>query len=229
MGQICSNDNSSTATVNNTRSEKKEPEEDSNEAVTETKQDPNIEYYDYVIIGGGVAGGYALDQFHRLKSDKSSPFYNALTKKSLLLISNEAFYPYERPILTKDFLSNANKMDLPMFNTCYTNNNMAHDKDWYKMVEKDFNIHVKLQCDATHLDFENKLVYYQNISDDIIPTLQKTNSVLFDEQLKSTDWIQDSRDKVKYGKLLLCTGKKQGITHYSDYLCVFVYVREVNT
>eukprot|EP00041_Stephanoeca_diplocostata_P021609 m.505698 g.505698 ORF g.505698 m.505698 type:complete len:476 (-) comp21865_c0_seq6:746-2173(-) len=75
----------------------------------------------YVILGGGVSGGYAMDAFdaHGCSSD-------------VLMISSEKYAPYERPALTKGFLAAGNPVRLPSFHTCAGSGDAAHDAAWYR-------------------------------------------------------------------------------------------------
>ena len=143
------------------------------------------ESYDFVIVGGGVAGGYALNEFLELKKK-----YPALIgKKSLLLITAESHYPYERPALTKGFLLKANKVDLPMFNACAFIGSRRTD-EWYKTEGKDNDITVKLSTTVESIDYDRRTFI-------------------------CVDNRANSKKTLSYDKLLLATGTRA--TKFSDF------------
>ncbi|XAR51875.1 Monodehydroascorbate reductase (NADH) [Bertholletia excelsa] len=76
----------------------------------------------YVILGGGVAAGYAALEFTR----------GGVSHGELCIISEESVVPYERPALSKGFLLPEAPARLPSFHTCVG----AHDErltpKWYK-------------------------------------------------------------------------------------------------
>eukprot|EP01084_Bolivina_argentea_P298367 514144_1 len=92
--------------------------------------------YDYVIVGGGVGGGYACRSFVKLGLSKV---------KSLCMISSEDILPYERPTLAHGFLLKKN-LPLALFNILST-----------KYCEKN-NITVKLNTTVTIIDYDNKII-----------------------------------------------------------------------
>ncbi|KAL0792651.1 hypothetical protein Bca101_064028 [Brassica carinata] len=76
----------------------------------------------YVIVGGGVAAGYAALEFTR----------KGVSDGELCIISNEPVAPYERPALSKGFLLPENPTRLPSFHTCVAANDEILTPKWYK-------------------------------------------------------------------------------------------------
>lgn len=80
----------------------------------------------YVILGGGVAAGYAALQFIRLGCE------TAAQAGEFCIISDEAVPPYERPTLSKGYLFPEGGARLPAFHTCVGANDQLLDADWYR-------------------------------------------------------------------------------------------------
>lgn len=78
----------------------------------------------YVILGGGVAAGYAALELVR-HGDGVSP-------GELCIISDEAVAPYERPALSKGYLLPRGAARLPAFHTCVGANDELLTEQWYK-------------------------------------------------------------------------------------------------
>ncbi|XP_023759354.1 monodehydroascorbate reductase 4, peroxisomal [Lactuca sativa] len=76
----------------------------------------------YVIIGGGVAAGYAALEFTK----------KGLSHGELCIISDEPVAPYERPALSKGFLLPEAPARLPGFHTCVGANEERLTPNWYK-------------------------------------------------------------------------------------------------
>ncbi|GLU11301.1 hypothetical protein SLE2022_280560 [Rubroshorea leprosula] len=76
----------------------------------------------YVILGGGVAAGYAALEFTR----------RGVSRGELCIISEEPVAPYERPALSKGFLLPENPARLPSFHTCVGANEERLTPKWYK-------------------------------------------------------------------------------------------------
>eukprot|EP00736_Rhodelphis_marinus_P010126 Rmarinus@m.2327 len=77
------------------------------------------QHYEYIILGGGVAAGYAVEQFVN----------SGIAPRKLCVISSESVPPYERPALTKGFLISS--VRLPTFYTCAGRGGQQHDFSWY--------------------------------------------------------------------------------------------------
>eukprot|EP00271_Cylindrocystis_brebissonii_P008710 TRINITY_DN23197_c0_g1_i1.p1 TRINITY_DN23197_c0_g1~~TRINITY_DN23197_c0_g1_i1.p1 ORF type:complete len:437 (+),score=96.66 TRINITY_DN23197_c0_g1_i1:196-1506(+) len=77
--------------------------------------------FKYVIVGGGVAAGYAAAEF-----DKAG-----LKSGELAIISKEAVAPYERPALSKAYLHPEGAPRLPGFNTCVGGGGSRQTDEWY--------------------------------------------------------------------------------------------------
>ncbi|KAJ7970829.1 Monodehydroascorbate reductase [Quillaja saponaria] len=76
----------------------------------------------YVILGGGVAAGYAALEFTK----------RGVAHGELCIISEEPVVPYERPALSKGFLLPEAPSRLPSFHTCVGANEESLTPKWYK-------------------------------------------------------------------------------------------------
>ncbi|XVF58058.1 hypothetical protein PTKIN_Ptkin07bG0032100 [Pterospermum kingtungense] len=76
----------------------------------------------YVILGGGVAAGYAALEFAK----------RGVSHGELCIISEEPVAPYERPALSKGFLLPESPARLPSFHTCVGANEERLTPKWYK-------------------------------------------------------------------------------------------------
>ncbi|XWS44168.1 hypothetical protein CRYUN_Cryun15aG0021200 [Craigia yunnanensis] len=76
----------------------------------------------YVILGGGVAAGYAALEFTK----------RGVPHGELCIISEEPVAPYERPALSKGFLLPESPARLPSFHTCVGANEERLTPKWYK-------------------------------------------------------------------------------------------------
>ncbi|RCV07999.1 hypothetical protein SEVIR_1G295400v4 [Setaria viridis] len=77
----------------------------------------------YVILGGGVAAGYAALEFARR---------GGYSRGELCIISEEAAAPYERPALSKGYLLPEGASRLPGFHTCVGANDELLTTKWYE-------------------------------------------------------------------------------------------------
>ncbi|TKW41155.1 hypothetical protein SEVIR_1G295300v4 [Setaria viridis] len=80
--------------------------------------------FTYVILGGGVAAGYAALEFVRRRGDAALG--------ELCIISEEAVAPYERPALSKGYLLPEGGARLPAFHTCVGANDQLLTAEWYR-------------------------------------------------------------------------------------------------
>ncbi|KAK4782421.1 hypothetical protein SAY86_016523 [Trapa natans] len=76
----------------------------------------------YVILGGGVAAGYAALEFVK----------RGVSSGELCIISDEPFAPYERPALSKGYLLPEAPVRLPSFHTCVGAHEERLAPKWYK-------------------------------------------------------------------------------------------------
>ncbi|KAE8648561.1 monodehydroascorbate reductase 4, peroxisomal [Cucumis sativus] len=76
----------------------------------------------YVILGGGVAAGYAALEFTK----------RGVSRGELCIISEETVAPYERPALSKGYLLPEAPARLPAFHTCVGANEERLTPKWYK-------------------------------------------------------------------------------------------------
>ncbi|KAB1209161.1 putative monodehydroascorbate reductase, cytoplasmic isoform 2 [Morella rubra] len=79
----------------------------------------------YVILGGGVAAGYAALEFTQ----------RGVSRGELCIISEESVAPYERPALSKGYLVPEARVRLPSFHTCVGANEERLTPKWYKEHE----------------------------------------------------------------------------------------------
>lgn len=79
--------------------------------------------YKYIILGGGNAGGYAAARLVE---------QHALAPHSLAIVSADAYAPYERPALSKGFLTANPPARLPGFHTCVGGGGERHGPEWYE-------------------------------------------------------------------------------------------------
>ncbi|XP_061340219.1 monodehydroascorbate reductase, seedling isozyme-like [Gastrolobium bilobum] len=78
--------------------------------------------FKYVILGGGVAAGYAAREFSK----------QGLKPGELAIISKEAVAPYERPALSKAYLLPESPARLPGFHVCVGSGGERLLPEWYK-------------------------------------------------------------------------------------------------
>ncbi|XP_060191525.1 monodehydroascorbate reductase 4, peroxisomal [Lycium barbarum] len=76
----------------------------------------------YVILGGGVAAGYAAHEFVK----------RGVSHGELCIISEEPVAPYERPALSKGYLLPEDPARLPAFHCCVGTNEERLTPKWYK-------------------------------------------------------------------------------------------------
>ncbi|XWS11096.1 hypothetical protein CRYUN_Cryun38cG0054400 [Craigia yunnanensis] len=81
-----------------------------------------VKYFKYIIVGGGVAAGYAAREFDR----------QGLKSGELAIISKEAVAPYERPTLSKGYLNPKGAARLPEFHVCVGSGGERLLPGWYK-------------------------------------------------------------------------------------------------
>ncbi|XP_031273478.1 uncharacterized protein LOC116131942 isoform X1 [Pistacia vera] len=80
--------------------------------------------FKYVILGGGVAAGYAAREFVK----------QGVMKGELAMISKEAIAPYERQTLSKEYLLTEKPARLPDFHVCVGSGGERQLPEWY--IEK---------------------------------------------------------------------------------------------
>ncbi|XP_012066458.1 monodehydroascorbate reductase [Jatropha curcas] len=78
--------------------------------------------FKYVIVGGGVAAGYAAREFGK----------QGVQPGELAIISKEAVAPYERPALSKAYLFPEGTARLPGFHVCVGSGGERLLPEWYK-------------------------------------------------------------------------------------------------
>ncbi|KAG0602818.1 hypothetical protein M758_10G043500 [Ceratodon purpureus] len=98
----------------------------------------------YVVVGGGVGGGYAAREFVKL----------GLQPGELTIFSGEQAAPYERPALSKAYMFPDSPARLPGFHVCVGSGGEKQLPEWY--AEK--GIELKLDTKIVKADVENKTV-----------------------------------------------------------------------
>lgn len=98
----------------------------------------------YVLVGGGVAGGYAAREFVKLGVDPGE----------LSIFSKEAVAPYERPALSKAYLFPQSPARLPGFHTCVGSGGDRQLPEWYK----DNGIDLHLSTEIAKADTKSKTI-----------------------------------------------------------------------
>ncbi|XP_051119353.1 monodehydroascorbate reductase 4, peroxisomal [Andrographis paniculata] len=76
----------------------------------------------YVVVGGGVAAGYAAHEFVK----------RGVSRGELCIVSEETVAPYERPALSKGYLLPEAPARLPSFHCCVGSNEERLTSKWYK-------------------------------------------------------------------------------------------------
>ncbi|XP_051130600.1 monodehydroascorbate reductase [Andrographis paniculata] len=98
--------------------------------------------FKYVIVGGGVAAGYAAREFAK----------QGVKPGELAIISKEAVAPYERPALSKAYLFPEGTARLPGFHVCVGSGGERLLPEWY--TEK--GISLILSTEITKADLASK-------------------------------------------------------------------------
>ncbi|XLS61829.1 hypothetical protein HN51_016057 [Arachis hypogaea] len=112
--------------------------------------------FKYIILGGGVAAGYAAREF----------FKQGLKSGELAIISKEAVAPYERPALAKVFLFQT-PARLPGFHVCVGSGGERLAPEWYQQQGIELILSteiVKADLDAKSLSSANgETIEYQTL------------------------------------------------------------------
>lgn len=108
--------------------------------------------YKYIILGGGLAGGYAAKTFVE----------TGIQEGELAIISAEGTLPYERPPLSKSFLAGKEEVEEILIN----------DPDFYTQN----GIDVHLNCVIDNIDFEARKLYADHETFDFEKLLIATGS-----------------------------------------------------
>ncbi|CAI9766743.1 unnamed protein product [Fraxinus pennsylvanica] len=98
----------------------------------------------YVIVGGGVAAGYAAHEFVK----------RGVSHGELCIISEESVAPYERPALSKGFLLPEDPARLPSFHCCVGSNEEKLTPKWYK----EHGIELILNTQVKSADVKSKML-----------------------------------------------------------------------
>ncbi|KAH7428997.1 hypothetical protein KP509_09G026400 [Ceratopteris richardii] len=127
--------------------------------------EPMATHFKYIILGGGVAAGYAAKEF----------FNSGIKSGELAIISKESVAPYERPALSKAYLFPEGAPRLPGFHTCVGSGGERLVPEWYAEngIELILNTEI-VKADLTRKTLENfgveganaKGIYYLREIDD---------------------------------------------------------------
>jgi len=90
--------------------------------------------FQYVVLGGGNASGYAAHRFVK----------NGLGPGQLCIITDEPHVAYERPALSKAFLFPDKPARLPGFHTCVGMGLERQDAEWYKSKGIEYRTNTKV-------------------------------------------------------------------------------------
>lgn len=101
-------------------------------------------HFKYVILGGGVAAGYAAGEFSK----------QGVKPGELAIISKEAVAPYERPALSKAYLFPEGAARLPGFHVCVGSGGERLLPTWY--TEK--GIELLLSTEVVKADLASKIL-----------------------------------------------------------------------
>ncbi|KAL9236063.1 hypothetical protein vseg_010771 [Gypsophila vaccaria] len=99
-------------------------------------------HFKYIILGGGVSGGYAAKEFSK----------QGVKPGELAIISAEAVAPYERPALSKAYLFPEGTARLPGFHVCVGSGGERLLPEWYK----ENGIELILKTSITGVDLSSK-------------------------------------------------------------------------
>lgn len=94
----------------------------------------SVKEYKYIVLGGGNASGYAAEQFMK----------KGVKKNELCVISDEPYVAYERPALSKAYLSPAKPARLPGFHTCVGGGGERQTPEWYKEKGIEYMVNTKV-------------------------------------------------------------------------------------
>ncbi|XP_031275680.1 uncharacterized protein LOC116134132 [Pistacia vera] len=98
--------------------------------------------FKYVILGGGMAAGYAAREFVK----------QGIKRGELAIISKEDVAPYERPTLSKEYLLPETPARLPYFHVCVGSGGERQLPEWYT----DKGIKLILSTEIVRLDLSSK-------------------------------------------------------------------------
>jgi len=160
---------------------------------------PEQRHYEYVIVGGGVAAGYACKEFVDLGITQSK-------SNSVCLVSAEAVLPYERPALSKGFLLKQ-PLELPAFNTCAFAK-QCNTLQWYT----DNQIEVRLGTKVTRIDYSQKRIFLNNgepitYNKVLLCTGSKANKI--QSALSDIYYLRDINDARRLKQVLYDESSKQ--------------------
>ncbi|KAK9734219.1 hypothetical protein RND81_04G123700 [Saponaria officinalis] len=100
------------------------------------------QHFKYIVLGGGVSGGYAAREFVK----------QGVKPGELAIISAEAVAPYERPALSKAYLFPEGTARLPGFHVCVGSGGERLLPEWYK----ENGIELILKTSITGADLSSK-------------------------------------------------------------------------
>ncbi|KAG4112203.1 hypothetical protein ERO13_D13G148800v2 [Gossypium hirsutum] len=148
-----------------------------------------VKSFKYIIVGGGVAAGYAAREFDR----------QGLKPGQLAIISKEAVAPYERPTLSKGYLNPNPKAAarLPEFHVCVGSGGDRLLPDWYK--EKGIQLILGTEIVKVNLALKT-----------LVEGADAKN-MFYLRELEDADKLVESIKMKKYGKAVIIGGGYIGL------------------
>ncbi|KAL6507719.1 hypothetical protein OROGR_023914 [Orobanche gracilis] len=148
--------------------------------------------FKYVIIGGGVAAGYAAREFAK----------QGVKPGELAIISKEAVAPYERPALSKAYLFPEGTARLPGFHVCVGSGGERLLPDWY--TEK--GISLILSTEIVKADLASKTLI--SAAGDFFNVIKLTDFGVKGADAKNIFYLREIDDADKLVEAI--KGKKNG-------------------
>lgn len=171
--------------------------------------------FKYLILGGGVAAGYAAREFVR----------RGVKPGQLGIISEESVAPYERPALSKGYLFPRNAARLPQFHVCVGSGGERLNPSWYEEKGIELILNTKIVKAALHsktLTSEDGTIFkfgtliiatgsgVAKLSDFGVKGDQAKN-VLYLRNVKDADKVVEAMKAKKNGKAVVVGGGYIGL------------------
>ncbi|KGN56211.1 monodehydroascorbate reductase 3, cytosolic [Cucumis sativus] len=171
--------------------------------------------FKYLILGGGVAAGYAAREFSK----------RGVKPGELGIISEESVAPYERPALSKGYLFPRNPSRLPQFHVCVGSGGERLGLNWYeekgielilntKIVKTDLKSKTLTSEDGSVFKFGTLIIATGSgvvkLSDFGVKGDQAKN-VLYLRDVKDADKVVEAMKAKKNGKAVVVGGGYIGL------------------
>ncbi|XP_023552962.1 monodehydroascorbate reductase, seedling isozyme-like [Cucurbita pepo subsp. pepo] len=173
-------------------------------------------FFKYLILGGGVAAGYAAREFVK----------QGVKPGQLVIVSEESVAPYERPALSKGYLFPTNAARLPEFHVCVGSGGERLDPNWYeekgielilntKIVEATLNSKALRSENGRILKFGALIIAtgsrVKKLSDFGVKGDDQAKNVLYLRDVKDADKIIEEIRVKKNGKVVVVGGGYIGL------------------